>query len=214
MLYGLPEEERKRISRQLAPNSSVAVVENSQGNILLGVRGPGTHQEGRLMPFPAGHPEYNHATGHLETPFQALSVESDEELGHPLYDERSGGFKSDVSDAYAVGMVRCDNGDFKTWHIATVFVIDSKRTDRELEEGYACSVDRYEHGKILFLPIDSKVLANFIIQRYPQLIDNGLGVLIVYGRSRFGHSWSENLVHKLNTDTRYETTITEGNPFK
>lgn len=232
LLDGLPEDEKKRLSREFAPTAPGDIVESADGYIVVGTRGGGTYLEGRVMPFPVGHPvyEYNQRNpniSHLQTPMQALSKQTIRELDLPVYADMIG-VSGAVKDLYTIGAVRGNHGDHGSWNPCVVFVLESKWTTEQLREGYKRAVDRYEHERFIPVPIDRKVLTSLLRGEYEygteegqrvkipfsRLIDNGLGELLLYFRYRFGDGPYEQIFHELTTDPRYETTITEGNPFR
>jgi len=218
LLADLPDAEQKRILRGLAPTAPGAVVESSDGYIILGVRGSTVHAQGRIMPFPVGHPRYNvHRNperNSLEDPLQALSRQSVTEMNFPLYSGDMNNVFGGAKDVYVIGAMRGKNRQAGSWNPLVSFLVEAKWDSRQLNEGYQVAVDKYEHERFLTLPIDQREVSKFIKDNYNRLIDHGLGQLLFHGRFRFGDKWYEQLVQELTRDERYQATITEGNPFK
>ncbi len=213
LLYEMPKEEQERILRKLAPSAPAAVVESTDGYIVVGGRGEDFHLAGQIMPFPAGHPVYNPSTDSLESPWEALDRESREELNFSLGEAKS---------FCIIGAVRGHHGSYGSWNPAIVYCIEAGLDIKQLEERHKNAPDRPENKIFLPTPADSRHLSEFLKTKVferdgrgrHKLIDNGLGELLLYGRYRFGDSWYEQLIQELTSDPRYETAITEGNPFK
>lgn len=218
LLADLPDDGQKRILKGLAPTAPGAIVESSDGYIILGVRGGAVHAQGRIMPFPVGHPRYNvHRNperNSLEDPLQALSRQSVTEMNFPLYSGDMNNVFGAAKDIYVIGAMRGKNRQAGSWNPLVSFVIESKWNSTQLNEGYQIAVDKYEHERFLTLPIDPGEVSQFIRANYNRLNDHGLGQLLFHGRFRFGDNWYEQLVRELTTDEKYQATITEGNPFK
>ena len=213
LLYEMPKEVQERILRKLAPSAPAAVVESSDGYIVIGGRGEDFHLAGMIMPFPAGHPVYNPSDGSLEKPWKALDRKSRAELNFPL---------EEAERFCIIGAVRGHCGSYGAWNPAIVYFIEAGLDIRQLEERHKDAPDRPENEIFLPTPADPLYLSEFIkanvLKRDERgghkLIDNGLGELLLYGRFRFGDLWYEQLIQELTRDPRYETTISEGNPFK
>jgi hypothetical protein len=185
-LKNLPQDEIRRISRLLAPAAPGAIVESSDGYIPLGVRGKIIQgQGGKLMPFPCGHPVYYPAAKKLETPFEALKRETEEELPHQVKDERMHGLVWGSSD---------EGG---SW-VPVIFYIQKSAMDKnELFECYKKAPEKNEHERFISIPIDNDFIGKYICDNYSNWIDNGLAEMLLYVRVRFGESWYENLSFKL-----------------
>ncbi|MBI2543162.1 MAG: NUDIX hydrolase [Candidatus Aenigmarchaeota archaeon] len=221
MLYQMPKYDAKIISKAFAPSGPMAVVTTTDERILLGVRGGKAHFDGRIIPFPSGFPTYNHSTGVFETPWTGLNRESLEELGLALY-SNGYDFSSDVKDVYLIGVVRGNHGDNGAWNPTPVFVVDTKLTSGQLRELHRQHASEgYEHERVIL--VDNKALATLMKGdyqvgdmriEYSKLIDNGVGAKLLYGRHMFGDGWYEDITHELTKNPRYETVITEGNPFR
>ncbi|MBI2971774.1 MAG: hypothetical protein HYY37_05135 [Candidatus Aenigmarchaeota archaeon] len=202
MVASLPGKERSRFLRLLAPIAPLGIVESSDGYLALGVRGR-IHLEGKILPFPAGHPVYDAAQQKMETPFQALERLAYTEMGFQL--------ESDVKKAmYCIGAVRGTSIP-GSWVPAVPFIVESSWTARQLYEGYETAAARYENRRFMRLPIDRKQLTALIENDCRNIVDNGLAALLLYGRFRFGETWYEERCQDL-TKT-YHATIVETNPF-
>jgi len=217
LLADLPDDEQKRILRGLAPTAPGAIVESSDGYIILGVRAGTVHAQGRIMPFPVGHPRYNvHKNperNSLEDPLQALSRQSVTEMNLPLYSGDMNNVFGVAKDIHVIGAMRGKNRQDGSWNPLVSFLLESKWNSKQLNEVYQTAVDKYEHEGFLTLPVDQREVAKFIRDNYNRLNDHGLGQLMFHGRFRFGDNWYEQLVQELTRDDRYQATITEGNIF-
>ncbi len=204
ILAELEEELQDKLLTKFAPTGIGAVVETSDEKLILGIRGK-IHLEGKIMPFPAGHPEYTQ--NNLENPLQALTREAIEEMNLPLSSE-------EYEELYLIGMVRDRGTTFDpkgSWNPLATFYVKTKLDSASLSKTCLSATDKYEHLRILISQSDEKILSKIIEELYPKFVGNGLGELLLYGRFKFGEKWYEGCKTKLCR--KYKARIREGNPF-
>jgi len=219
ILADLEEELQDRLLTQLAPTAPGAVVETSDDQFILGVRGGRVHLEGKIMPFPVGHPKYNFhknpSQNYLENPIQSLSRQAITEMSLPLYSPDMNKVYGVAKELSLIGVVR-DRGTTEnksgSWNPLPTFYIKTKWDAEQCRNGYETAIDKYEHERFLTIDIDETTLSKTIEEFYSRFVGNGLGELLLYGRFRFKDKWYENTIKKL--EKKFKTQIKEGNPFQ
>ncbi|MEM5855610.1 MAG: hypothetical protein QW472_04830 [Candidatus Aenigmatarchaeota archaeon] len=214
----LEEELQDNLLAQLAPTSPGAVVETSDDKLILGVRGKKVHLDGKIMPFPVGHPRYifhrNPSQNYLENPLQSLARQAITEMNLPLYSPDMNRVYGVAKEILLIGVVR-DRGTTEnpsgSWNPLPTFFIKTKWDAELCRRGYESAVDKYEHERFLTIHADETALSKTIEEFYPRFVGNGLGELLIYGRFRFGDKWYEKCILKLVK--KYKARIKEGNPF-
>jgi 8-oxo-dGTP pyrophosphatase MutT (NUDIX family) len=122
------------LGRNPEPLSVAAMLRERKGYFVLGIRG-GNVETGKIAVLPGGHAEYTEP--HIETPFDTLKTEFEEELGYPL--------EAREEEVPILGVFR--NRDTDGIHV--LYNLKTNLEFREILEKWKNAEHKYEHRSLL-----------------------------------------------------------------